>query len=120
MKIGCVCGETIADSGDRLPTKAHLVSDVDWWELLDAIDEAIEKSGPSPGEKEAACHTVRALLSRLTRLAWQCAACGRLYVDNAEYELQRFVPGGAEVDRRLFWSKKATSLRATTSKPGLA
>ncbi|MCU0696001.1 MAG: hypothetical protein MUC96_05685 [Myxococcaceae bacterium] len=100
MKIGCTCGATITDTGERLPTKAHVISDVDWLSLLDSIDEAIEE--PSSADKDAACRRVRGLMRRLTRLAWQCAACGVLFVDNAEAELQRFVPGDEGVDRRLF------------------
>ncbi|MBV8072530.1 MAG: hypothetical protein JO270_21690, partial [Acidobacteriaceae bacterium] len=59
MKISCHCGATIYDQTDYLPHKAHFVPDQDWFDVLGAIDDAIEKSGPSAKEKEEACMKVR-------------------------------------------------------------
>lgn len=91
MKISCECGNTIVDS-DRSGWKAHIVPDQDIYAILESIDREIELSGPSPQEKEEACMRVRHLLTRASKLAWQCAGCGRLYVDGSHHELQVFQP----------------------------
>ena len=46
MKIGCECGSLIIDTTDNLPWKAHFISDKNWFDFQDSIDEAIEKSDP--------------------------------------------------------------------------
>jgi hypothetical protein len=78
MKINCHCGATIYDGTDYLPHKAHFIPDQDWFDVLDAIYDAIENSGPSAKQKEAACLRVRQLIGTLSRSAWQCRTCGRV------------------------------------------
>jgi hypothetical protein len=105
MKIAFQCGATIYDQTDQLPQKAHFVRDEDWFDVLDSIDDAIERSGPTAKEKEAACMKVRRLIGNLARSAWQCRACGRVYIDDQEHELREFVPGSTEVPREIFRSR---------------
>lgn len=105
MKIGCHCGATIYDQTDYLPHKAHYIPDQDVFEVLDAIDDAIEKSGPTAKEKEAACMKVRRLIGKLSRSAWQCRVCGRVYIDDQAHKLQQLVPGTDDVPRELFRSR---------------
>jgi predicted SprT family Zn-dependent metalloprotease len=90
MKILCGCGERILDQTDGLRDKAHFFADQDWESLMDSIDAAIEKSGPSPQEKERACMDIRSLIVRLGRLGYQCSACGSLYLTNRKKDLERF------------------------------
>lgn len=52
MKFLCECGHPIYDQTDYLPYKAHVISDQDWFNFLDTIDDAIEKTGPTPEDKE--------------------------------------------------------------------
>ena len=101
MKIHCPCGELVVDQTDALPSKAHVIPDQDFFRLLDAIDEAVEQSGPAPTEREAACMRVRRLVTEITRRAWQCRACGRLFVDRGR-SLQVFVPEGDDPEREIF------------------
>ncbi len=44
------------DQTDYLSYKAYLVSDQDWFNFIEEIDEAIEKSGPTTKDKESATH----------------------------------------------------------------
>ena len=102
MKIPCACGRLIPDISDSLPYKAHFISDQVWFELLDAMDEAIERSGPTAEAKEAASMNLRTLIGDLSRCAWQCTNCGRLYLDDHQYNLKVFVPEKADFSRELF------------------
>ncbi|MEZ6142418.1 MAG: hypothetical protein R3B84_17810 [Zavarzinella sp.] len=47
MKIYCECGTTIHDASDCIKYKAHFIPDEVMNKLMEAIDEAIEKSGPT-------------------------------------------------------------------------
>jgi hypothetical protein len=108
VKIGCQCGATIYGGTDYLPHKAHFIPDQDWFDVLEAIDAAIEKSGPGAKEKEAACMEVRGLIGRLSRLAWQCRACGRVYLADQTHQLRPLVSATDDVPRELFRSRPST------------
>jgi hypothetical protein len=95
MKIACACGATIHDAGDGLPGKAHIVPDASLFPLMDAFDEILLKRCTTQGEREAACTEQRRLLIKATRSAWQCAHCGRLYIDDAARQLNIYAPEGA-------------------------
>ncbi len=105
MKINCACGHQILDVTDGVANKAHILPDQDWNDVLDAIDDAIEKSGPSARQKESACMAIRNLLVRTTRMTWQCTHCGALYVDDAQNEAWRFEPAPPGPGTELFRSK---------------
>jgi hypothetical protein len=90
LKIGCECGGVIIDQTDYLPYKAHLISDQDWFDFLDAIDEVVEKSGPTNRDKENVLMCVRSLAAKLAKSIYQCTSCGRLYVQNLRHEFEVF------------------------------
>jgi hypothetical protein len=96
MKIQCPCGELIYDGGDGLMNKAHFIADQDWERFWDEVDAAVEKSGPSVRDKEAACMRLRGL--RMFRLAWQCTNCGRLHLDDTPTMTRTFAPEPAPDD----------------------
>jgi hypothetical protein len=102
MKIICRCGALILDNVNNAPFKAHVIPDQDWDGLLEAIDAAIEQSGPSPADKEAACMSVRRHIGSLSRLARQCNECGNVYLDDQQYTLRELHPASDEVPRNLF------------------
>jgi hypothetical protein len=102
MKIECACGHLIHDGTDDLPHKAHVVPDQLWNGIFEAIDNLLEQRCATALQREAACTKIRSLVGNATRLAWQCSGCGRLYVDDAGYALQSFVPADASVPRDLF------------------
>ena len=91
MKILCKCGEIIYDQTDYLPNKGYIIADQDWFDFLDAIDIAIEKSGPTPLEKEKACMQIRNLTSKLSKPIYQCQKCGSLFVFNDNRELETYI-----------------------------
>lgn len=105
MKIVCDCGSMIYDQTDYLPNKAHFIPDQEWFNVLEAIDDAIEKSGPSAKDKEVACMKVRRLIREASRVAWQCYECGRVYVDDHAYQLRQFVPDTSNVPKEIFRSR---------------
>jgi hypothetical protein len=105
VKITCECGGLIVDQTDALPHKAHFIPDQSWFEVLDAMDEAIARCGPSGDEKEATQMKIRTLLGRATRSAWQCRACGRLFLDDQKFELQAFAPDSESVTHEIFRSR---------------
>ena len=90
MKIQCPCGELVHDAGDGLPNKAHFIADQDWEAFWEAVDAAVERSGPSPRAKEAAVMRLRGL--GVFRQAWQCRHCGRLHLDDTPSTVRTFAP----------------------------
>jgi hypothetical protein len=109
MAIDCPCGHELRDGADYLPHVAHIIPDQEYFHVLDAIDEAIERSGPSPKEKVDACMRVRHLIGTVTKHAMQCVHCGRVYIHCGErrYKYWELVPSSAEVPRELFRSRPA-------------
>jgi len=100
VKIGCHCGEVIVDQADDLPYKGHLVPDQVWFANYDAIDdEVIDPLADGQLDKKSAYRLARLIISRSSRLMWQCAACGRLYIDGLDWQLRCFVPEGEPPDR---------------------
>lgn len=95
MKFECTCGATILDGGHGLPGKAHVIPDASLFPLMDAFDELLLKRCTTAAEREAACTHLRSLLTKAMRLAWQCAGCGRLYIDDADRKLNAYAPEGA-------------------------
>jgi len=95
MKIQCECGHLIHDGTDGISNKGHMIPDRRWNELADAIDDAIEK-GESPRQREASAMRIRMLLSDMARTAWQCNACGRIYMEDAHRNLRAFRPAEDE------------------------
>ncbi len=101
MKIVCECGALIVDQSDCLPHKAHFIADQEWDGLFEAIDAVVQQAGLGANSDEAICMRVRELIGRASRPAWQCAACGRLYLDDLP-ELRPFVPASAAVPKDVF------------------
>ena len=115
MKFSCSCGRIITDGADGQPDKAHVIPDVDAHAVLDAIDAAIEQRGSTAHAKMAASMRVRVLLSDISRRAWQCGECGRIWVEGKDRSLESFAPEGQEKRLGIFNSKRAqTDLSAPT------
>lgn len=94
MKIQCACGEIIVDQTDYLSYKAYIIGDKDYFDFLDAIDDAIESTDTDKG---ALCVKVRN--AEQSRMAWECNSCGRLYFDDAEKNLVEYVPQNGKANR---------------------
>ncbi|WP_233833788.1 hypothetical protein [Paraburkholderia sp. ZP32-5] len=93
MKIGCVCGVAIVDQTDYLPHKAHLVADQDWEDFAESSQ------------------TLGRIDQTFVRHCYQCVSCGRLYVDDHNRKLVRFIPE-AEGARQTLGSIKGTLWKA--------
>ena len=87
------------------PAKAHFIADQDWFAMLDAIDDAVEKSGPSTRDKEVACKSVRSMLVKIGRSAYRCRSCGRLHITDLDYALRTYEPEDPFAGQSLFKSK---------------
>lgn len=99
MKFKCKCNHIIVDQTDCLPYKGYVIPDKEWFNFLDAIDDGIEKSGPSAEEKEEALMKVRRMAIRISKLAYQCNNCGRLYVSDGSGELHEYKSASEAVSK---------------------
>jgi predicted RNA-binding Zn-ribbon protein involved in translation (DUF1610 family) len=99
MKFGCECGATIYEITDNLPYKAWLIRDREWDAFWNAVDDAVEKSGPTAKEKEDACMGLRSMLNTLS--AFQCSNCGRLHIVR-QGQIKSFVPETPETSKDIF------------------
>jgi hypothetical protein len=79
VKFTCNCGAVISDQTDYLPYKAHVLSDQD---AFDAAD--ISETGSA------------AWFGTLTRHLYECNACGRLWLEDANRALLAYVPEGRQ------------------------
>ncbi|MCG8577433.1 MAG: hypothetical protein MI810_21305 [Flavobacteriales bacterium] len=99
MKIKCSCNYLIVDSTDNLRHKGHLISNTQYFDFWDAIDEAIEESGDSPKEKEIAAMELRR--KNLFKLVYECQNCGKLYFDGKDGELISYTPDNSTYNKVL-------------------
>lgn len=99
----------IVDQSECLPDKAHVLPDESFFQLLDAITDAVRSSGPSFAEKEAAADGIRQLIIDFTKSIYQCAECGRIYVDGPRGTgiACEFVPANKTTPRALFRAQPA-------------
>jgi len=106
MKIGCHCGATIFDQTDDLPQKGHLIPDQEWFATYDAMDdEVIVPLTEGSIDKERAFHLSRRVISRASRLIYQCSTCGRLYIDDKQGKLQCYVPSDDATSKEILRSR---------------
>jgi hypothetical protein len=109
MKIGCHCENTIFDQTDDMPNKAHLIPDQRWNEMWDALEDqvltAVARGTLSPND--ACFEAMRIALGAGMRLMWQCASCGRLYIDDRDGNLQCYVPSSAETNKQILRARDA-------------
>ena len=106
MKIGCHCGATIFDQTDNLPHKGHLIPDQEWFATYDAMDdEVIVPLGDGAIDREKAFGLSRRVLSRASRPMYQCRACGRLYIDDAQGVLHCYVPADDTTSKEVLRSR---------------
>ena len=99
MKINCECGCQILDIADNQSTKALYIPDKAWNGFWDAIDDAIEKSGPTPEDKEKAVMSVRQM--SLFRTMWQCPECGQLFIDDQDCKVHTFKPISEPINKAI-------------------
>jgi hypothetical protein len=105
LEFECDCGKgTFINSTDNRAYVAHLIPDEEYDAFSDVVDAAIERSGPTPYEKGAACMAWRKF--RMPK-AWQCYVCGSFYVEDKYGQRHCFRPDTAGVSKHLFKRKEA-------------
>ncbi len=95
----CECGFGFRSSTDNRSYAAHILPDQSYDEFSGLIDDAVERSGPTPHDKGEACMAWRRFRMRM---AWQCPTCGTMFVEDVHGKRHRFIPSSAEVAKRLF------------------
>lgn len=99
-EFACDCGGSqFITSTDNLSYMAHYVPDQEFDAFSDAVDAAIEKSGPTPRDKDAACMAWR---NHPLLCIWQCYACGSVFIQARDGTIHRFVPASDAVPKQLF------------------
>ena len=106
MKFICSCGHRISDTTDYLPYKGHIIADQDWFDFLEEIDAAIEKSGPTPKDKENALMKIRDLSINLSKTVYQCEECGNVFFDTKQPYFEEFRSCNDNVNKGLLQSAK--------------
>lgn len=93
--IKCRCGEDLYDKTDNIRYKGHILSDKQYFPLLDLTNEMIENISP---DREALAMTFRRNIGGYIRLrqVFQCYKCGRLLVEGENGEFFFFTPEGHE------------------------
>ena len=97
----CSCGRQFLNSTDNRSYVAQILSDQDYDAFFDLIDAAVEKSGPTPLDKERAVMDLRASLFCKQPRIWQCVQCGLVYITDANGNRHAHAPAG-DVPRDLF------------------
>lgn len=101
MKIFCRCGYILSDNTDTISYKAHIIPDQDWFDVWDKIEAAVKSENP---DKERLMRELMSDVNHITRTMYQCPECGRLYVDDLQYELHEFKPQ-EQIDAKMLKSK---------------
>lgn len=101
MWFECKCGHRIHDISDAHHYKAHIIPDKQWHPLWDAVDDAIENSGPSSKDKERACMELRSKVYG-RQSVYQCPVCGRIYFALGNGEMVCFKPELDSTSKKLF------------------
>lgn len=99
MKIKCACDNLIIDQTDYLSNKGYLISDLDWFNFWDSIDEAIESTDKTPKEREAMCMQLRK--QRIFKTLWECDRCGNLFVNGDDGNLVIYIPDNKNYNQVL-------------------
>lgn len=123
-KLGCICGHVIRDQTDRLPYKAGFLRDFDREMVFDAIERECESlvAAVVVGDREAWLQRhyggiyprdlpngavfhdfVLCLLTEYMGTAYECEACGRLWVQRpgTDNEFAAFVPESGRAEHVL-------------------
>lgn len=99
MKIKCTCENIIIDQTDYLQNKGYLISDTQWFDFWEAVDEAIKRSGTSAREKEEASMQLRK--QSLFKTLWECQKCGKLFVNGVNGDLITYSPDNQNYNKVL-------------------
>ncbi len=88
----CSCGQPFLNSIDNRSYLARFVADQDYDAFFDLVDAAVEKSGPTPLDKERAVMELRASLFPRHSRIWQCSKCGLVFITDANGNRHAYTP----------------------------
>lgn len=89
--IVCRCGEILHDNTDNINYKGRILSDKEFFPLLDLADELIEAKSP---DREALAMEFRRSIGEYIRLKdiYQCYNCGRILIEGENGKFFSFAP----------------------------
>ena len=108
MRSKCPCGTELKFSGNRNPNSAALLPDVRTEEFFDAV----VKSAMASHDASIAIQDVLFAASDFFRAMCQCPSCGRVFVEDDQFQDHEFVPASASAPKDLL------SKAGPTSTPG--
>lgn len=79
MKIRCACDNIIVDQTDYLKYNGYLISDTQWFDFWDSIDEKIKSFRDSSNSNEDTLLHIKEQSNFKT--LWECIKCGKLYIE---------------------------------------
>ena len=90
-RIRCKCGEILHDNTDNISYKGYVLSDKQFFPLLELADEMIEDTSP---DREVPVMKFRQNISGYIRFrcVYQCYECGRLLVEGENGDFFFFSP----------------------------
>lgn len=93
-KITCKCGSILPDNTDRIPYKGYIISDREFFDMLDFVDEMIETDSPCKKELEMTFRRNIGGGDSFIRLkeVYQCPLCGRIMIESTPGQFYFFVP----------------------------
>ena len=98
MWIECKCGEAIKDTFDSIPYKGRIISDKEFFDLLEIAKEKIKSED---NDRDRLAREFGDVLWGSTprirvNFIYQCIECGRIYMEDETGELYGFMPEGHE------------------------
>lgn len=104
MRIQCPCGMLLKHTGNPSASFADLLPNQDTDAYCEAIERAIQKH-----ERANAGQYVVDDTAGLFRRMCQCPTCGRLFVEDEEFQPHEFVPADPLVRKDLLAGRRRTS-----------
>lgn len=98
--IRCLCGEILHDNTDNISYKGRLLSDKQFFPLLDLADEMIEAQADN---REALSMRFRRNIGDYIRFrdVFQCYECGRILIEGDDRNFYFFKPEGHDNTKLL-------------------
>lgn len=102
-KLECKCGNILHDNTDRIRYKGYIVSDGEFFDLLDLADEMIEADNPHREDLAMTFRRNVGVGERRIRLKemYQCPLCGRVLIEITPGQFCYFVPEGHQENNLL-------------------
>lgn len=100
MKLKCSCGQFLTDSAGSSPLHADTLPNC----LIDLYCDTIESALVDNAEKspDVASQFVVDRTTMFFRRMCQCPECGRVHIEDSEYQIHSFAPETTNVENALF------------------